>query len=62
MTIPAKTLKTLEYDKVIERLAKHAITLRGRDLALGLAPVCTPRARRCYILIPVCSARSGVLG
>ena len=38
MTIPAKTLKTLEYDKVIERLAKHAITLRGRDLALALLP------------------------
>jgi DNA mismatch repair protein MutS2 len=38
MTIPAKTLKTLEYDKVIERLAKHAITLRGRELALALLP------------------------
>jgi DNA mismatch repair protein MutS2 len=38
MTIPAKTLRTLEYDKVIERLAKHAITLRGRDLALALLP------------------------
>ncbi|MEO8456519.1 MAG: endonuclease MutS2 [Chloroflexota bacterium] len=38
MTIPARTLRTLEYDKVIERLAKHAITLRGRELALALLP------------------------
>ena len=38
MTIPAKTLTTLEYDKVIARLAKHCITERGRDLALALQP------------------------
>ncbi len=38
MPIPAKTLTTLEYDKVIARLAKHCITERGRALALALQP------------------------
>lgn len=38
MTIPAKTLTTLEYDKVIERMSRHAITERGRALALALLP------------------------
>ncbi|HSP54631.1 MAG TPA: endonuclease MutS2, partial [Dehalococcoidia bacterium] len=38
MTIPAKTLTTLEYDKVIARLASHAQTPAGRALALALEP------------------------
>jgi DNA mismatch repair protein MutS2 len=33
-----KSLATLEYDKVIERLARHASTDRGRALALVLQP------------------------
>jgi hypothetical protein len=35
MTIPAKTLTTLEYDKVIGRLASHTQTAAGRALALA---------------------------
>lgn len=38
MTTPAKTLRTLEYDKVIERMASRCITDRGRALALALQP------------------------
>jgi len=38
VTIPEKTLITLEYDKVIDRLARHCITERGRALALALTP------------------------
>lgn len=38
MAIPEKTLITLEYDKVIERLVKHCATERGRALAAELRP------------------------
>ncbi|HET8944597.1 MAG TPA: endonuclease MutS2, partial [Dehalococcoidia bacterium] len=38
MTIPPKTLTTLEYDKVIARLASHTQTAAGRVLALALEP------------------------
>ena len=38
MTIPAKTLTTLEYDKVIARLASYTHTAAGRALALALTP------------------------
>ncbi len=38
MTTPAKSLITLEYDKVIARLARHCYTDQGRQLALGLLP------------------------
>jgi DNA mismatch repair protein MutS2 len=38
VTTPAKTLRTLEYDKVIERMATRCITDRGRALALALQP------------------------
>ena len=38
MTIPAKTLTTLEYDKVIALLASHTQTPAGRVLALALEP------------------------
>ena len=38
MTTPTKTLITLEYDKVIDRLARHASTARGRALAHALRP------------------------
>jgi len=38
MTIPPKTLITLEYDKVIARLASHTQTPAGRTLALALEP------------------------
>ena len=38
MTIPAKTLTTLEYDKVITRLASYTHTAAGRALALALTP------------------------
>src|SRR3990172_527568 len=38
MTTPPKTLTTLEYDKVIARLAKHCSTEPGRALALALLP------------------------
>ncbi len=38
MTTSPKTLRTLEYDKVIERMAARCITDRGRTLALALQP------------------------
>jgi DNA mismatch repair protein MutS2 len=38
VTTPEKSLATLEYDKVIARLAAHAQTARGRALALALKP------------------------
>ncbi len=38
MTTPAKYLATLEYDKVIARLADHCDTVTGRALALALLP------------------------
>jgi DNA mismatch repair protein MutS2 len=38
MATTAKTLRTLEYDKVVERLAARCITDRGRALALALQP------------------------
>ncbi len=38
MAIPGKTLHTLEYDKVIDRLARHCSTDGGRTLALALLP------------------------
>ncbi len=38
MTTPPKSLTTLEYDKVIARLAKQCNTEQGRQLALGLLP------------------------
>jgi len=38
MTISRKTLTTLEYDKVIARLASHTQTPGGRALALALEP------------------------
>ena len=38
MTTPTKSLTTLEYDKVIDRLARHASTVRGRALAHALLP------------------------
>jgi DNA mismatch repair protein MutS2 len=38
VTTPTKTLTTLEYDKIIARLAAHCRTARGRSLALALQP------------------------
>ncbi|MDO8615741.1 MAG: endonuclease MutS2 [Dehalococcoidia bacterium] len=38
MTTPAKSLTTLEYDKVIARLATHCQTAPGKALALALEP------------------------
>ena len=38
MTTPAKSLTTLEYDKIIARLAALCQTARGRTLALALEP------------------------
>jgi len=38
VTTPAKSLTTLEYDKIIARLAAHCQTARGRALALALEP------------------------
>jgi len=38
VTTPAKSLTTLEYDKVIARLAALCQTARGRTLALALQP------------------------
>src|SRR3990172_9471623 len=38
MTTPPKTLTTLEYDKVIARLARHCGTEPGRALAAALLP------------------------
>jgi DNA mismatch repair protein MutS2 len=33
-----KALKTLEYNKIIDRLCEHAHTLRGKELCAGLLP------------------------
>ena len=38
----AKYLKTLEYDKILERLAQHTSFSAGRELALGLEPASDP--------------------
>ena len=38
MTTPEKSLSTLEYDKIIARLAAQCQTARGRALALALKP------------------------
>ena len=38
MPIAPKSLSTLEYDKVIERLTRHCSTERGRELAGALVP------------------------
>lgn len=38
MTISHKTLATLEYDKIIKRLAAHTQTAAGRALATALVP------------------------
>ena len=38
MTTPAKSLTTLEYDKVIARLGGMTQTTRGKALALALRP------------------------
>jgi DNA mismatch repair protein MutS2 len=38
VTTPEKSLTTLEYDKIIARLAAHTQTARGRALALALKP------------------------
>lgn len=38
MEIQAKSLKSLEYDKVLEELAKFAKTAQSRELCLGLLP------------------------
>ena len=38
MTSPQKSLKTLEYDKVIERLTRHCDTAQGKTLASDLMP------------------------
>src|SRR5512145_308051 len=38
MTTPEKSLITLEYDKVIARLAQQCSTERGKALALALTP------------------------
>ena len=38
MPIPEKSLATLEYDKVIARLAGHCQTTAGKALALALKP------------------------
>lgn len=38
MTTPQKTLVTLEYDKIIERLAAHCHTAQGKALARALIP------------------------
>jgi DNA mismatch repair protein MutS2 len=38
VTTPAKTLTTLEYDKITARLAAQCRTARGRALALALQP------------------------
>ena len=36
--MPEKALSTLEYEKVVERLARRCYTERGRALAAGLTP------------------------
>ena len=36
--ISSKSLKTLEFDKVVDRLAAKTETTVGRELALGLQP------------------------
>jgi len=38
MTSPQKSLTTLEYDKVIERLTRHCDTAQGKALASALIP------------------------
>jgi DNA mismatch repair protein MutS2 len=38
MTTPPKSLITLEYDKVIQRLTSHCHTAQGKDLARALTP------------------------
>ena len=38
MEIQAKSLKSLEYDKVLEELAKFAKTAQSRELCLSLLP------------------------
>lgn len=38
MTLEARTLRALEYDKVLHHLARHCVSEAGRDACLALAP------------------------
>nr|HRC77323.1 hypothetical protein [Kouleothrix sp.] len=38
MAISAQTLETLEFSKILERLARHTSFSASRELALGLLP------------------------
>ena len=44
--IEKKTLKTLEYDKILERLSQFAVTEGGKGLALALTPSSSAREVR----------------
>ncbi|MFN8422944.1 MAG: hypothetical protein U0470_05960 [Anaerolineae bacterium] len=41
-TMDPKTLRVLEYDKIVARLAEHTAFAAGRALALALRPVADP--------------------